>query len=61
MGGNPYDPLTTTNSSEELTMADANLKASTAPAERHIKIQQAERERPYSLRPQDTASILSVA
>jgi len=37
MGGNPYDPLTTTNSSEELTMADANLKASTALAERHIK------------------------
>jgi toxic protein SymE len=26
MGGNPYGPLTTTSSTEELTMADANLK-----------------------------------
>lgn len=26
MGGNPHDPLTTTNSPKELTMADANLK-----------------------------------
>jgi hypothetical protein len=26
MGGNPHGPLTTTNSHEELTMADANLK-----------------------------------
>lgn len=26
MGGNPYGPLTTTNSPKELTMADANLK-----------------------------------
>jgi toxic protein SymE len=58
MGGNPYDPLTTTNSSEELTMADANLKASTAPAERHIKIQQAERERPFSYRPRKTPAPL---
>jgi len=27
MGGNPYDPLTTTNSDKELTMADANSKS----------------------------------
>jgi hypothetical protein len=27
MGGNPYGPLTTTNSLQELIMADANLKA----------------------------------
>jgi len=26
MGSNPYGPLTTTNSSQELTMANANLK-----------------------------------
>jgi len=26
MGGNPYDPLTTTNSHKELKMADANTK-----------------------------------
>jgi len=26
MGGNPYDPLTTTNSVQESEMADANSK-----------------------------------
>lgn len=26
MGGNPYDPLTTTNSNQESEMADANTK-----------------------------------
>ncbi|MDR5818823.1 MULTISPECIES: SymE family type I addiction module toxin [unclassified Caballeronia] len=35
-------------------MADANLKALNAHSERLIKIQQAERERPYSMRPNKT-------
>jgi toxic protein SymE len=55
MGGNPYAPLTTTNSTQELTMADANLKARSPVTERFVTIQQTRREsrnwqKPYHLR-----------
>ncbi len=46
MGGNPYDPLTTTNSTKELIMADANLNALPAHPERHATVQQRMRWRP---------------
>ncbi|MEI6003291.1 type I addiction module toxin, SymE family [Paraburkholderia bengalensis] len=46
MGGNPYDPLTTTNSQQELIMAGANLNASCAHPERHATVQQIMRWRP---------------
>jgi toxic protein SymE len=39
-------------------MGNANLKASTALAERHIKIQEAARERPFSWRPNKTPTPL---
>lgn len=38
MGGNPYGPLTTTNSTKELIMADANLNASTAHPGRRVTV-----------------------
>ncbi len=46
MGGNPYSPLTTTNSLEELIMAYANLKALHAHPERHATVQELMRWRP---------------
>jgi len=39
MGANPYGPLTTTNSLQELIMADANLKARPHVTERFITMQ----------------------
>jgi hypothetical protein len=38
MGGNPYGPLTTTNSPKELTMANANLKPRRARDEQVTRI-----------------------
>jgi toxic protein SymE len=43
MGGNPYSPLTTTNSLQELIMADTNLKARSPVTERFVTIQQSQR------------------
>jgi toxic protein SymE len=40
MGGNPYDPLTTTSSYQELIMADANHKARPPVTERSVTIQE---------------------
>jgi toxic protein SymE len=47
MGGNPYGPLTTTNSQRELTMADANLKSSSTFTERFMAIESASRWTDY--------------
>jgi toxic protein SymE len=46
MGGNPHDPLTTTNSSEELTMAEANHKTVAPVSERFVTISSQRRPRP---------------
>jgi toxic protein SymE len=49
MGGNPSGPLTTTNSHQELIMADANLKPRSPVTERFVTIQQSRRfERNWS-------------
>jgi hypothetical protein len=40
MGGNPYDPLTTTSSHEGVIMADANHKARPPVTERSVTIQE---------------------
>lgn len=48
MGGNPYGPLTTTNSLRELIMADVNLNALHAHPERHATVQELMRWRPAS-------------
>ena len=50
MGGNPYDPLTTTNSTKELIMADANLNALPVHPERRVTIQQSWRYRRINAR-----------
>ncbi len=50
MGGNPYDPLTTTSSHGELIMADANLNAWPAHPERRVTIQQSLRYRRINAR-----------
>ncbi len=50
MGGNPYDPLTTTNSQQELIMADANLNASHAHPGRRVTVQQSWRYRRINAR-----------
>ncbi len=50
MGGNPYDPLTTTNSTQELIMADANLNACAAHPARRVTIQQSLRYRRINAR-----------
>jgi len=49
MGANPYDPLTTTNSQKELTMADANLKSSSPVTERFMACESATRWTDYPL------------
>ena len=49
MGGNPYDPLTTTNSKQELIMADAYLNARPDPTRRFVTIHQSPRFRPLKL------------
>src|ERR1700753_3107870 len=46
MGGNPCDPLTTTNSPKQLTMADANINALPAHTEQHATVQELMRWRP---------------
>lgn len=43
MGSNPDGPLTTTNSTQELIMADVNLKARSPVTERFVTIQQSSR------------------
>jgi toxic protein SymE len=46
MGCHPHDPLTKTNSSKELIMADANLKAVAPVTQRILTISSQRRPRP---------------